>query len=260
LGLLIAPFVYFDVETIVPDGQFIKVGQMREMAEKANFRPFNGRRRVYIMDDADRMNDNAANSILKVLEEPPDTTQLLLITAKPYALLETIQSRCQMLSFAPLSPAELEAYLTANYRRPQEETRLLARLAGGSIGRALEIDLGLYQEQRNAMLELIDAALISRDTLKLMQAAEQIAKGDRIEFETQMDALLVLLADLFRVKLNAPAEMLTNGDIAPRLLQLAEPIVLEQISDWTDRIETAMQGLVRNVNRRLAMESMLLAL
>ena len=251
---------HIDVETVVPDGQFIKVDQMRDMAEKANFRPFDGRRRVYILDDADRLNANAANSILKVLEEPPVTTQLILVTAKPYSLLETIRSRCQMLSFAPLSGAELEAYLRENQRRPEEETRLLARLARGSIGRALEIDLGVYREQRVTMLELVESALVSRDTLKLMQAAEQIAKKDRDEFERHVDALLVLLADLFRVKLSAPPNLLTNADIAPRLVEIAETVLIEQITDWVERLEVLMQGLVRNVNRRLAMEGMLLAL
>ncbi len=131
-----------DVETISPDGQFIKIDQMRDMARQAQYRPYESRRRVYIIDDADRLREQAANSILKTLEEPPETTMLVLVTSKPYMLLETIRSRCQMLSFAPLSTRELEDYLNANYKRPAEETRLLARLARGSIGRALEIDLG----------------------------------------------------------------------------------------------------------------------
>src|SRR5205085_7293849 len=172
----IAAREHIDVETIAPDGQFIKISQMREMAEKANYRPYDGRRRVYILDEAERMNLNAANSILKVLEEPPASTLLVLVTAKPYALLQTIRSRCQMLSFAPLTPVELEAFLNENYKRPAEENRLLARLARGSIGRALEIDLVIYREQRAMMVELIETVIISRDTMKLMQAAEHLAK------------------------------------------------------------------------------------
>ncbi|HEY9230859.1 MAG TPA: DNA polymerase III subunit delta', partial [Blastocatellia bacterium] len=187
----IAAREHIDVETIVADGQFIKIAQMREMAEKANYRPYDGRRRVYILDDAERLNLNAANSILKVLEEPPETTQLVLVTAKPYALLQTIRSRCQMLSFAPLTATELERFLNENYKRPAGENRLLARLARGSIGRALEIDLGVYREQRTMMVELLEAAIVARDTMKLMQTAEYLArKLEREEFERHLDALL----------------------------------------------------------------------
>ena len=250
---------HVDVETIAPDGQFIKIDQMRGMAEKANYRPYDGRRRVYILDEAERLNLSAANSILKVLEEPPETTLLALVTAKPYALLQTIRSRCQMLSFAPLTAAELETFLNEHYKRPAQENRLLARLARGSIGRALEIDLGIYREQRVMMVELIEALLLSRDTMKLMHVAEHLAKKlERDEFGRHLDALLVLLADVFHLKLGEPAESLTNADIAPRLERIAEVTTLNHIADWAERIEAVMQGLSRNLNRQLAVEEMLL--
>src|SRR6185295_16155661 len=140
------------------------------------FRPFEGRRRVYILDEAERLNEQAANSILKTLEEPPDTSLILLVTSKPYALIETIRSRCQMLNFAPLTIAELEAHLMAKHKRPVEETHMLARLARGSIGRALEIDLGEYRKMRGVMLELMETMTISRDAVRLMNAAEYLGK------------------------------------------------------------------------------------
>jgi DNA polymerase-3 subunit delta' len=257
----IAAGEHIDVETISPDGQFIKISQMREMSEKAQYRPYDGRRRVYIIDEADRLNQQAANSILKVLEEPPDTTLLALVTSKPYALLDTIRSRCQMLSFAPLTAAELETFLKANYKRPIEETRMLARLARGSIGRALEIDLGVYREQRGLMLDIIESLAITRDTIKLLGAAEHLGrKLEKSEFENHLDVLMVLLADLSHLKLGEPAESLTNSDIAGRLERAAEMVTIEQISEWAERIEAVLQGLTRNVNRQLAMEAMLLAM
>jgi DNA polymerase-3 subunit delta' len=252
---------HVDVETISPDGQFIKIGQMREMTEKAQYRPYDGRRRVYIIDEADRLNQQAANSILKVLEEPPETTLLLLVTSKPYALLETIRSRCQMLSFAPLTAGELESYLKANYKRPAEETRMLARLARGSIGRALEIDLGVYREQRGFMMGIIESLAITRDTIKLMGAAEHLGrKLEKSEFENHLDVLMVLLADLFHLKLGEPAERLTNEDIARQFERIAQVTTVEQITEWAAAIEQVLQDLPRNVNRQLAMESMLIAM
>jgi DNA polymerase-3 subunit delta' len=248
-----------DVHTISPDGQFIKIGQMREMSEEAQYRPYEGRRRVYIIDNAERLREEAANSILKTLEEPPESSLILLVTSKPYALLETIRSRCQMLSFAPLTSDELEAHLKANFKRPLEETRMLARLARGSIGRTLEIDLGVYREKRATMLELIETLAITRDMVKLLSAAEHLGrKLEKDEFENHLDVLMVLLADLFHLKLGEPADSLTNSDIAARLERTAEAVRLEQITEWVDRVEQVLQSMTRNVNRQLAMEAMLM--
>ena len=248
-----------DVHTISPDGQFIKIGQMRDMSQEAQYRPFEGRRRVYIIDNAERLREEAANSILKTLEEPPESSLILLVTSKPYALLETIRSRCQMLSFAPLTSKELEAYLKANFKRPIEETRMLARLARGSIGRTLEIDLGVYREKRATMLDLIEALAITRDTVKLLGAAEHLGrKLEKDEFENHLDVLMVLLEDVFHLKLGEAADSLTNSDAAPRLERIAEAVTLEQITELVGRVEQVLQSLARNINRQLAMESVLI--
>jgi DNA polymerase-3 subunit delta' len=255
----IASGEHLDVQTFTPDGQFIKIGQMRDMSREVQFRPFEGRRRVSIIDEAHRMNDRAANSILKTLEEPPSSSLIVLITTKPYVLLETIRSRCQMLSFAPLTPAQLETYLKANYKRPAEETRMLARLSQGSIGRALELDLGEYRDKRSYLLDLIEAFSIKRDTIRLMNAAEHLGrKLEKEEFESHMEVLLVLLADLFYIKLGAAADSLTNSDMADRLSAVARSVTLDQIMGWVGKIEELLQGLARNINRTIALEGMLI--
>jgi len=247
-----------DVVTITPEGQFIKVAQMREMSFETQFRPYEGRRRVSIIDDADRLKLEAANSILKVLEEPPESSLLILVTSQPYALLDTIRSRCLFLSFAPLSAPDLESYLAANYKRPQEETRLQARLAGGSIGRALGIDLGEYRAKRSLMLDLTEA-LVNRDALKLMSLAEHLGrKLEKDEFEDHLDIFLIVLSDLLHLKVGETAASLPNADVAPRLESINESATMEQLMDWPERVELVLQSLKRNVNRQLATEAMLL--
>lgn len=255
----IARSEHADVRTIVPEKQVIKIDQMREMSREAQFRPYEGRRRVYIIDDAHCLRQEAANSILKTLEEPPDTSLIALITSKPYALLETIRSRCQMLSFAPLTAVELESHLAANFRRPREETRLLARFARGSIGRAMEIDLGEYREKRSAMMEVIEALALTRDTVLLLDKAEYMGrKLDRAEFENHIDILMVLLEDIFHLKLGNPAESLTNADIIERLSAAAEAVTLDQIMNWVEGIQELFEKMTRNINRHIAMEALLL--
>src|SRR5262245_22371281 len=84
-----------DVKNVVPDGLFIKIDQMRSLNREVFFKPFEGRRRVFVIDEAEKFKIEAANSILKTLEEPPDTSILILVTSRPNDLLPTIRSRCQ---------------------------------------------------------------------------------------------------------------------------------------------------------------------
>src|SRR6266704_2604217 len=100
-----------DVAMVRPFKQIIRVKPMRELEREANFRPFEGAARVFIVEDADTMNDQAANALLKTLEEPPPTSHLILTTSNPTALLAIIRSRCQTIRFAPIAAEEVERFL-----------------------------------------------------------------------------------------------------------------------------------------------------
>lgn len=255
----IASNEHADVQTFTNEGQFIKVGKMRDMSRDAQFRPYEGRHRVCIIDEADRMNANAANSILKTLEEPPESTLIVLVTANPYRLPDTIRSRCQVLNFAGLAAREIEEHLRTKASRPSDEARLLARLARGSIGQALEIDLESYLEMRDTMMELVDNLSGSRKIQSLLSASEHLGrKLEKDEFERHLDTLMVLLSDLLYLKLSAPEEMLTNVDVIERLEGIARRLTVKQITGWVDQIEEIFKALPRNINRQLAMEAILM--
>jgi DNA polymerase III subunit delta' len=247
--------------TIVKDNKsrYIKIEYTRALSEQAQFRPYEGRRRVFIIDEAEWLQDPAANSLLKTLEEPPPTSLVVLVTSKPYSLIETIRSRCLMLNFAPLGAEEIEQHLSTTENRPVEEARMLARVSRGSIGRALEIKLDDYREMRNTMLEIVETLCLTRDMTKLLRASEYLGrKLEKEAFEEHLDTLSVLLGDLFHLKLDGSAESLTNADIVERLVRVAENITIEQITDLADKIEQIFVALPRNVNRNLAMEAMLI--
>lgn len=238
--------------------QFIKIEQTRALAEQAQFRPYEGRRRIFIIDDAEWMRHEAANSLLKPLEEPPDTSLLILITAKPFALLDTIRSRCLLLSFAPLSASEIEEHLRM-IETSSDEARLRARLSSGSIGRAIALDLAEYREMRNVLLDIVETLAFSRDSIRLMSAAEYLGrKLDKDAFESHLDTLLVLLEDLLRLKLSHDKDSLINVDIVERLERIGEALAVQQITTWSDKIAEVFKGLPRNVNRQLALESLLI--
>src|SRR5207245_10260782 len=126
-----------DVAMARPYKNIIRVKVMRELEREANFRPFEGAARVFIVEDADSMNDQAANALLKTLEEPPPTTHLILTTSNPTALLPTIRSRCQVIRFAPIPHEQIEKFLMDKEAMPTADATLLARTSRGSLGRAL---------------------------------------------------------------------------------------------------------------------------
>jgi DNA polymerase-3 subunit delta' len=238
--------------------QFIKIEQTRLMSEQAQFRPYEGRRRIFILDDAEWLRREAANSLLKTLEEPPETSLIILITPKPFALIDTIRSRCLMLSFAPLDTFEIEKHLLGLKKSP-EEALLRARLSGGSIGRAIEIDLVGYREMRDILLELLESVAFSRGSASLMSAAEYLGrKIEKDEFERYLEALTVLLGDLLRLKLSNGAGSLTNEDVIDRLERIAGAVSESSIIRLADGIENVFRDLPRNINRQLAMEAMLI--
>ncbi|HZI47280.1 MAG TPA: DNA polymerase III subunit, partial [Pyrinomonadaceae bacterium] len=124
-----------DVAMARPYKQIIRIPVIRELEREANFRPFEGVARVFIVEDADFMNDSAANSLLKTLEEPEPTTRLILTTTNPTALPATIRSRCQTIQFAPIAAAEIEDFLINHKGVGKKDAQLLARTSRGSLGR-----------------------------------------------------------------------------------------------------------------------------
>jgi DNA polymerase-3 subunit delta' len=118
-----------DVGIVVAPKRVLYVKQMRQIEAEANFRPFEGKARFFLIDEADKLNDSSANALLKVLEEPPPTSHIILITSRPAMLLETIRSRCQMIRFSPLTPEEIEQHLLENKLADRNSANLRARVA-----------------------------------------------------------------------------------------------------------------------------------
>jgi DNA polymerase-3 subunit delta' len=250
---------HIDVMVAEPEGTFIKVGQVRQTVEEANYRPFESKKRVFILDPAQAMNEQAANALLKTLEEPPETSLLILITDKLYALLPTVRSRCQIHTFAPLTVHEIATFLRDRYRRPEPEINLIARLSGGRIGRALEIDLSTYQERRKELLELLKLLVAANNRVRLIRAAEYLGrKLSREECERRLDVLNILLRDVFCLLTQGDSADITNIDIAPTLRQLAPKWSLERIERFHTLLETLRRNLQQNIHRQIALEEIFL--
>jgi len=250
-----------DIAMVRPYKQIIRVGPIRELEREANYRPFEGAARVFIIESAEYMNEPASNALLKTLEEPEPTSHLILTTANPTALLATIRSRCQIIRFAPIPAREIETFLRAEHDIPVADAVLLARVSRGSLGRALATDIETYREWRTSMLTLLRTITIDRDGARLLRAAEELASSaDRDEYEQQLDILESLIRDAWALQLGRPVETITNYDLADGLQQVADQMKGEQAESWFTQIEDLRGALEVNINRRIASDALLVGM
>jgi DNA polymerase III subunit delta' len=251
-----------DVGRLAPYKNSILVDAVRDLERECNFRPAEGRARVFVVEEADKLGDASSNALLKTLEEPPPTTHLVLVTARPAALLPTIRSRCQTVRFAPLAAAELEKFLIESRRRTGDEARLAARLAGGRPGRAADFNLDEYRARREWGLNVVESLAAGGDRARLLRAAEEMSDAKKKdEFGPRLDALETLARDLWLLTLaGGGAAPLINADLSERLARLAENLPPARAARWIARIEELRKQLAFNVNRRVAADALLLSL
>src|SRR5689334_24611849 len=249
-----------DVGLVVAPKRVLRVEQMRQIEKEANFRPFEGKARVFLIDEADKLNDASANALLKVLEEPPRTSHLILITARPAMLLPTILSRCQMIRFSPLTPAEIESHLVKN-DIDVKTARLRARAAGGSMGRALAGDLMTFTSQRKAMLKVLNTLVLSNDRAQLLRSAEQLNEAQyKDEFEERLDVLETLIRDAWMLSLGVQRDLIVNEDLFPELEKISKQIDAGRAADWILQIEDVREELIVNINRKVTTDALFLVM
>src|SRR5436305_10662762 len=184
-----------DFVTFAPDGPLrqISIHQTRLLRERAQFLPHHGSRRVFLIDHVDRANEQAANSLLKILEEPPPHLMLIMTAENAYDLLPTIRSRAAPVYFAPLGREEMQAFVKA---RGLDQPERRVALAAGSPGVAMSLDLETYDRRRSAMFALLKAAAGSAPFGEWMKYSETVARSKSDKLEAYLKVLYMLLRDL----------------------------------------------------------------
>jgi DNA polymerase III subunit delta' len=250
-----------DVAQARPYNRILRIPLMREIEQEANFRPYEGRARFFIIEEAHRLNESSSNALLKTLEEPPATSHLILITSRPAQLLPTIRSRCQMVRFAPLAPADIEKHLLKGREVSPADARLLATVARGSIGRALSTNLESYRQQREAMLDVLGALALTNDRARLLRASEEMNDAKRKdEYESRLDVLATLIHDLWVLSLGAPSEQVLNQDLRAQFSRMASGLDSRRPARWLAQIEQHRRGLDVNINRKIATDALFLTM
>jgi DNA polymerase-3 subunit delta' len=257
-----------DINVIEPDGQNIKIEQIRELNRSLNFKPVIGNYRVTIINRAELMTDEAANSFLKSLEEPPPGNVLILKVIEPRDLLSTIVSRCQRIPFQPLPSQIIEEWLRKEIDIEEESALLIARLSEGSLGRAVHISEGSYLTDRQSSLEkIIKLPMISKEKV-LEMAMEYAGKAKKKDMERSIDidtSELISIwktwyRDLILSKVNGPPGLFINTDFSRKLRALSKNVNIDNMIESFMILDQAQRDLMRNPNLGLMMENTLLNL
>jgi len=249
---------YPDVRVIRPEGtgRQIKAEGVRQVVSDSSSHPFEGRRRVYIIEVADRMNPTAANTLLKTLEEAPPWVVIILITSLEAAILPTLRSRCQKIRFLPLLPEEVTEMLVTEHDFGRDEAHLAASVSGGSLDRALGAKTEELVELRSEAIELAKELAEERSRADLFARADRLSKHKGLNGIGRL--LVGLLRDLSCIAAGGSSSIV-HFDLADELAALASRAPLDawlQAYVWS---EEALRDLeIRYANKRITLEHLLL--
>jgi len=251
--------VYFDLQLIEPITRYILIEQIRQLRSAAYTRPFELRRRVFVIDDAQAIHWQAIDLLLKVLEEPPETTTLILVCSNAYELRPTIRSRCRRLAFQPVDDSLVSSLLAKESRVPAAQRDLVVRIAAGSIARARSFDAEEFTRRRRPWLDFLDAiASGTRDDRAvnwkgLFDSTKALAE-DRERFEDTLQMGYALLRDLLQVSVAGPNAKVANIDLASPLKIWSDQIGVKRIEKLKEGLDRAYRLQSRNVNQQLGLD------
>jgi len=242
-----------DFVTFCPEGPLrqISIQQMRYLKERAQFAPLKGKHRVFLIDQIDRANEQAANSLLKILEEPPPYLIMICTAANAYDLLQTIRSRSVPLYLTPLSAAEMEAF--AKSRGLDHAQRRLA-LASGSPGIAASIDLAAYDKRRAQMMAMIGAAAGVLPWSDWAKVCESLNAARSEKLENHLKVLLVVLEDMLWLRYN-PSTAIRNQDVRRELEGMAGAVEFTWIRGAVRKTDELIDLLRRNIQKGIALDA-----
>jgi DNA polymerase III delta' subunit len=246
-----------DVMLISPEKEVLKIDQIRVLKEAAYLRPMMGSKRVFIIEQAEKMNPEAANSLLKVLEEPPSFSYIVLLTNNPFIILPTIRSRCQNLQFSPVSREDIESCLIReNYDRAQ--AKIISLLVRGNLKQALALEWEEIQTFRQKAWELFQSLIRGEKAAAFLK---EYSSRQRALVQEELNQILEILSsfcrDLILVKEQCNSALLMNPDYEDELGKLANQVSLDQSLGFLEKIEASLFAFRRNVNLKLFISSMI---
>ena len=247
-----------DVLIIPPDPPqlLIKLGQVRSIIHSAHYLPAEAPKKIFILTAASFMKE-AANSLLKVLEEPPATVHIILLAENPGELLPTIRSRCALVRLGALPVEEIEMLLAdRRHDVPPKQRTLIARLAQGAAGKALSFDLAAYTAARADALLLLRQATHEPDHTALFKMTETYRAGAEGQQKTAdlLRTLSLLLEDVLLLQSGTP-ELVRNTDLRADLERIAQSVSFQWIEQASRSLDQVWSGMRRNLLRSLSLDA-----
>lgn len=248
-----------DVSLVEPEGQTLKVEQVRERLRELAYRPYEGRRRVIILSAADRMAPDMSNTLLKTLEEPPLHTVIILLANSSKWILPTILSRCQSIRFNPLPVHLVSDWLMKEKGLQESEAHLLASLSEGSPGKALEIKEEISSIPRERLLE----GWIGLKSLSIEEQEDWVTSlptqpSQRKNLHLILEVSKTLLRDLIVTKAGGERSKLIHPDLSDSIEEIARRWSLASLLKRMDALHQASKAVRENANSRLTLEAMML--
>ena len=263
----IARGIHPDVIVVEPgDSGSIKIEQLRDVIDRSQYRPFEGKRRVVIIDEADAAGDDAQSALLKTLEEPPSASIFILISSVPDALLQTVLSRCPRLRFGPLTPAEVARVLVKEHGYSEADARAAAADAEGSIGRALEAQSEDLTEARVAAQHVLEETARNNDPVRRIGLARDLTEGkgtpaeERNRLAVRLRSLGALLRDVGIIASRGDRTMLANADLERQLEKLSASYDADRSVRAYAAVDRALTALDRNASPKVVADWLLLEL
>jgi len=248
---------HLDVRILRPEGRWFKIDQIRRVSREIYFRPYEGKKRIFILDKADKMTVESANALLKVLEEPPLYAHLMLLCSSFLALLPTIRSRCLLFRFGAMSGDKIAALL-----QQQEGLDPSRAEVSASLVRAVQLRLDGFRWDdfalnRNKILMLLDFVLLKRNPVALLDYLEY-ASLNREDMDDLTKILITVMRDILALRCGADSRAVLHKDLSADLRSMAEGLDYHDISRFLENALRAEKSYNRNVNKKLAFESLLL--
>ncbi len=254
--------VYFDLQLIEPITRYILIEQVRQLRNVAYTHPFEFPHRVFVLDQAQAVHWQAIDLLLKILEEPPETTTLILISPNSHELRPTIRSRCRKIQFLPVEEPVIAKLIAEQGGLNQSQSELGVRVADGSITMAKTFNLADYQRRRKPWLDFLEAiaakpaSSMNASDWKLLFDSSKALTENRDEFDETLKTGYTLLRDLLQVLWRGSEMNVANVDLLPRLKTWAPKLGLGRLEKLKAGLDTAYRLQTRNVNQQLALDAL----
>lgn len=245
-----------DIHWISPGGNYIKVDQIRMLCQRLALKPYEAKNRLAIIESAHSLNPEAGNTLLKILEEPPEKTIFILLARQSTELLPTIVSRCRHIRFNPVSAQSIENHLQRNHGVPAAEAAIIAKMAGGSLSRAAAMTEKGWLSHRNWIIQTISG--LDRQGLNYHLAFAEALARDTLRLQSALEIMKSWYRDL-AVYAYRP-ESIINADISDKIAEQSEKISLTRLLNLMQAIETTASHIETNANARLAIDQLVIEL